>query len=152
VSTAADAATGNYTVVPENFAAALTKGGSLDRKSCTFALAFQGTPHRAVRLTFPRIQGDVSLDENAAAEINYEVFFAGQSGDKGTLSFNGTQGILEQSFDEINTEQEVIFACGQSGIARGNASILVNSNPAGSQVAVAHVEEIGVKIDSIPCL
>lgn len=151
VSTTTDRATGHFMVVPENFSAIIDNGASVARKSCNFAVSFEGTANRAVRITLPRIKGAVALDQNATAEINYEVFFAGQRGERNVLSFSGTERILERNFDEINHDEELLFACGQSGIIRGNASILVNSGSAGTEVAVANVQKMGIKVDSVPC-
>jgi hypothetical protein len=137
--------------VPENFAAIIENGATVARKTCNFAIAFQGTPNRAVRLSLPRIKGGVALGLDATAEIGYEVFFTGQRGQRNVIAFHGHEQILESAFDEVNEGQDLIFGCGQDGIIRGNASVLVNNVPSNAQVAVAVVEKFGVKIDSVSC-
>lgn len=150
VSTRLDRSTGHFIVAPENYAAIIENGASVSRKSCSFSIPFEAPKNRAVRIRLPRISGDIALDQGAKATINYEIFFAGLRGNNESLQFGGDQQMLETSFNHI-TQEEVIFGCEQSGIIRGNSSILLQNIEGSSQVAFARVSKFGIKIDSVPC-
>lgn len=151
VSTRMDRRTGHFIIAPADYVAIIENGASIARKTCSFAMTFEGQENRAVRLRLPKVKGAVALDQGALAEIQFEIFFAGLIGEKTNLKFSGGNGIAEQDFDETGSSQEVIYECGKSGIIRGNSSILVRNNNPASQVALAQIQKFGVKIDSVPC-
>lgn len=151
VSTRIDRTTGHFVVVPENYVALIENGASFARKTCLFSIPFEGKANRAVRIRLPKLKGVVALDQGSKADINYEIFFAGITGEKTLLSFVGEENILQTEFNELSSAKEVVYGCGKSGIIRGNSSILVSNTNANSQIALAHVQKFGIKIDSVPC-
>lgn len=151
VSTRMDRSTGHFIVAPESYVALIENGASFARKTCMFSIPFEAQANRAVRIRLPKIKGALTLDQGASTEINYEIFFAGLVGQKTILNFTGHENILEEEFNETSSVQEVVFACGKSGIIRGNSSILIRNTNPNSQVAVTQVHKFGIKIDSVPC-
>lgn len=151
VSTRIDRRTGHFVIAPANYVAVIENGASLARKTCQFALPFEGQSNRAVRLRLPKVKGVVALDQGSKAEIHYEIFFAGLIGEKTNLKFYSNGNITETEFDETSSTQEVIYECGKSGIIRGNSSIIVQNDNPQALVALAQIQKFGVKIDSVPC-
>lgn len=150
-STRYDRKTGHLIIAPEDYVTVIENGSTFARKNCSFQIPFQAIPNRAVRLRLPRLVGVVALDQGATAEISYDIFFTGQSGDKTKLMFSGEPNVAEQEFDEVNSNQSVVFECGKAGIIRGNSTVLVQNSNANSLVALAQIKKFGIKIDSVPC-
>lgn len=145
-----DQSTGQLIVEPYNYTAILENGASLVRKSCNFAIPFEAPANRAVRLRQYRLKGVAALDESSTAEISLETFFAGLRGEVVTLTLNGNNPISEYEFDETIPELEIVYDCGKDGIIRVNSSLLVKGG-ANTQVALAHIQKLGIKIDTVAC-
>lgn len=145
-----DTTTGQLIVEPYSYAAVLENGSSIARKTCSFSIPVRVVPNRAIRVRQYRIKGAVALDSSSTTQISLETFFAGQREEPISLILIGRENILEYEFDETIPGLEIVHTCGKDAIVRTNSSILVRGGP-DTLVAFAHIQKLGLKIDSVPC-
>jgi hypothetical protein len=67
------------------------------------------------------------------------------------MDFVGESSIAEYDFDLVDNEQVLVSSCGASGIIRGNAVAMVNTQSPEGALAIIQVHDFGLKIESVPC-
>ena len=141
---------GIFLINPKGFIVSTRGEQAVQRKACTFALNYTLKPSEALRISKPFVSGVSRLTDDSAAQINYELFFAGSQGQPLKLKLEGTTSRIGKNFKLSDKNQNYISECGKAGIIRGNASLAINKNTS-NEISMALIKEMGLKIDTVNC-
>lgn len=126
-------------VIPAVMAVKKDATQSLVRGTCSFALPLKlKSSHRLV-LAAAKGSGTVNLAKGAQSQIRLEVFASGSKGEVLQSTELAEHKKLKKRISLESKQSVLVLGCGEAGILRGNASILVRGQ---SGRSTANIDQI----------
>lgn len=149
VKTELDAQNGILTLTFDQLEAQPSEGASIDRKTCTTALAIHLPSRQKLIIEKASLEARAELAANTKATVASEAFFAGQTSKKLQKEVRaGSQAIAQDLL--VTGSVKAQSACGQDTILRTNTSLNVNRGQEVSS-SVARVKILKLKLSVKKC-
>lgn len=132
--------------IPASIQAKKIPSQSLIRASCNFSLPVQLDPQYRLVLSDSSILGLVNLSKGTKAKISVGLFKAGGHGQVLEQEDSAETKKLRKNFELSQPGEVIVLNCGESGIIRGNASIVLQ----GTARATASIQliELDAKVEA----
>lgn len=131
--------------IPASILAKKTASQSLIRATCNFSLPVELEAKTRLVLSDSSILGLVNLSKGSSSKVNIELFKAGSHGQILSQEDSAEIKKIRKNFELNQAGEVIVLNCGESGIIRGNASLLLQGTARAT--ASIHLIELEAKVE-----